>query len=257
MLIRAFWDLSYSSGFVGQQEQQKWVWWCSICRESIFHSWYAHCACVCWWQLPDPATTPLRCSAWSARHHTNPGELEHPHLPLTNKHLLYKGNSSHQAYGFITLLNTRNTACEVSRKILGSRNPEQLMFSLPFPPELNVDDNFHTAKESVMVRPVLWQWYFDHSPTKLGVSLISPARKYYMWGHTVSKIFSSYTLSAQPTPGAALPVVLLECFGLLLRRRLRRGTGKMLDRSQRHRVAGKVSRRSSNGQCHWSVGCIA
>lgn len=168
-----------------------------------------------------------------------------------------KGNSSHQAYGFITLLNTRNTACEVSRKILGSRNPEQLMFSLPFPPELNVDDNFHTAKESVMVRPVLWQWYFDHSPTKLGVSLISPARKYYMWGHTVSKIFSSYTLSAQPTPGAALPVVLLECFGLLLRRRLRRGTGKMLDRSQRHRVDGKVSRRSSNGQCHWSVGCIA
>lgn len=168
-----------------------------------------------------------------------------------------KGISSHQAYGFITLLNTRNTACEVSWKMLGSRNPEQLMFSLSFPPELNVDDNFHTANGSVMVRPVLWQWYFDHSPTKLGVSLISPARKYYMWGHTVSKIFSSYTLSAQLTPDAALPVVLLECFGLLLRRWLRRGTGKMLDRSQRHRVAWKVSRRSSNGQRHWSVGCIA
>lgn len=59
------------------------------------------------------------------------------------------------------LLNTRNTACEVSRKMLGSRNPEQLLFLLLFPPELNVDGDFHATKESVMAGLVLWQWCFE------------------------------------------------------------------------------------------------
>lgn len=232
MLIMAFWDLSYSSGFMGQQEKQKWVWWCNTCHELIFSSWCVCCEGVCWWQLTDPATALLRCGVWSTKHHTNLRDPEHPQPPLRNKHLLYEAYV-HWAYGFIILLNIRNTACEVSWKMLGSRNPEQLVFTLLFPPELNVDGNFHTSKESVMAGPVLWQWCFDHSPAKPELSPISPASKYYMWGHLVSKIFSSYALSVQQMSDAALPVVLLERFRLLLRRRLRRGTGKMLDRNQR------------------------
>ena len=107
---------------------------------------------------------------------------------------MFKGSSSHWAYGFTILSNTGNIACEVSQKMLGSRNPEQFMFSLLFSPELVVDGNFHTSEESVMVGAVLRQWCFDHSPAKPELSLISPASKYYRWGHSVSKTFPSYTL---------------------------------------------------------------
>lgn len=113
------------------------------------------------------------------------------------------------------------------------------MFLFLFPSELNVNVNFHTTKESVVAGPVWWQWCFDHSPAKPELSLISPASKYYMWEHSISKIFSSYTLFAQQMSDAALPVVLLEHFRFLLRRRRRRGTGKMLDRNQRCRGGEK------------------
>lgn len=148
-----------------------------------------------------------------------------------------KGISSHWAYGFIRLLNTRSTACEMYWKMPGSRNPEQLMFSVLFPPELNVVGNFHTVKEPAMV-----QFCGNGALTRAQISWSSvsfPVGKYCMWGHSLPKIFSSYALSAQQISNAVLPVLLLMHFGVIFRRWLRKGTGKMLDRNGRCRGGEK------------------
>lgn len=63
-----------------------------------------------------------------------------------------KGISSHWVHGFITLLNTRSTAREMYWKMPGNRNPEQSMFLVLFPLELNVVGNVHAAKEPVTVQ---------------------------------------------------------------------------------------------------------
>lgn len=66
-------------------------------------------------------------------------------------------------------------------------------------------------KESVTAPPVIWQWYFHHSPAKVELSHISPMKKCYTWGHLVSEIYFSYALFAQQMSDVALAVVLLEC----------------------------------------------
>lgn len=159
-----------------------------------------------------------------------------------------KGISSHWAFGFITLLNTRNTAGEMYWKMPRNRNPEQSMFSVLFPSELNMVGNFHTAKELVMA-----QFCGNGALTRAQISWSSVS--FLLWGHSLSKIFSSYGLSAQQMSDAALPLLLLMCFRIIFRRHLRKGTGKLLDRSENveevkslSMVTWKVSGRSSNGQ---------
>lgn len=121
--------------------------------------------------------------------------------------------------------------------MLGTRKPEQSMFSLLFHPELNVDGNFHTAKESVMAGPVLWQWCFAHSPGKPELSLISPVRTHVRTPSVQALLHLRSLCSANVRYSSTSAVT--RGFRLLLRRGLRRGTGKMLDRNQRHRGGEK------------------
>lgn len=135
MLVRAFWDLSYSSGFVGPGKSKNESG-DAILAGNQYSASGAHAvsACADSSSLTQPPFPVLRCVIHKAPH--QPGRA--------------------------------------------GASPEQLMFSIPIPPELNVDGNFHTAKESVIVGPVLWQGCIDHSPAKLELSLISPVSKYYM-----------------------------------------------------------------------------
>lgn len=129
----------------------------------------------------------------------------------------------------LALWHSNHMACGVSWGILGSRNIQQKMFSLVFLPELHMDGNFHTVKESSVAGRVLWQQCFDYSPVKPEASPISPASKFNTWGCLVSKIFSSYTLSTQQMPHSAPQVE------LPLGRMMSKGTGKVMERNQRHR----------------------
>lgn len=116
--------------------------------------------------------------------------------------------------------------------MLGSRNPEQLIFSLIFPPELNVDGYFHTVEKSV-------QFCGNGSliTAKLSLSsvsflyLASPTAEETQFPRDCPGI-----LSAQEVSHAALPVLLEHLW-------------TSLDE--------KSTKRSNNGQCHRSMDCTA
>lgn len=119
----------------------------------------------------------------------------------------------------------------------GSRNPEQLMFSVLFPPELNVVGNFHTAKEPVMV-----QFCCNGALTTAQICWSSGSfllRASTACEDTHFPRSSPVVLSAQQMSDAALAVLLLQHFRIIFRRWLRKGTGKMLDRNGRCRGGEK------------------
>lgn len=202
-----------------QWEKLKQVWWgkSGAFQESVFSSLCAQCVCVC-----VQMAAPWPCHKAPQQHESQSNSICPSNT--SSRSAMCEGIPSHLA-----LWHSNHVACGVSWGILGSRNIQQKMFSLVFPPELNMDGNFHTVKESSVAGRVPWQQCFDYSPVKPEVSPISPASKFNTWGCLVSKIFSSYTLSTQQMPHSA-PWVELP-----LGRMMSKGTGKVMERNQRHR----------------------
>lgn len=223
MPVRGILGFELQFSFVGQQEKQKWAWWCNTCWESIFSSCCAECECVLM-AAPWPGHHCLRCSVI---HKTPTWERwSSPSCPSRASTHCRKGKgiSSHWAHGFITLLNTRSTACEMYWKMPGNRNPEQSMILVLFPLELNVVGNVHTAKEPVMV-----QCCGNGALTRAQISWAQSHFSCEQVLHVRTLTFQDLVqlfLPAQQMSDAALPVLLLMHFRIIFRRQLRNGGAK-------------------------------